>query len=307
MTTLIKSVAFGALLSGLAGAAAAQISFDGAVTLGYAWGEGKGQLDGAPDINAPTLDVAGTLSFGNGFDLGMGLTVGTLDIDGVSTDLDLSYVGLTPTYTFSNGAYVGVYAERTKLDLGFADASATSFGLLGGYTTGAMDVSAFIGQTETDPDLPSGVDVTDWGVSGTYLVSEDLLVGGGLARSRLDMSGTEIDMDMLKIGAAYDYNGFTVFGGGAFGSVEVVDVTILGVGVAYDMSSMINMPLSASVEYTSNEIDMLGTDGGYDVWKFGLTFPLGDKSGPVVPQNSVAAGAFDPRSNSLLDAINTAF
>ncbi|MBY5971874.1 hypothetical protein KUV28_05935 [Ferrimonas balearica] len=307
MNVLLKSAAIGALMSGMATAAAAQITFDGAMTLGYAWGDAKGALSGGPDIDGFTMDMGGTFSFGGPVDLGVSLSLAMPDIEDAGTDVILSNFSLTPTYDFGSGLYAGVYVEHSLLELDYGDASLTSYGVIGGYAAGPYDVSGYIGQSETDPDLASGADVTDWGVSGTYLASSDLMVGGGIARSRLDVSGTEYDLDMLKVGAAYAYNEFTFFSGAAIGSVETVDVNLIGLGVAYDLTSTINFPLSASLEYNSSELDMMGTDGGYDVWKFGITLPMGNKSGPVVPQNSIAAGAFDPRANTLVDAIDTAF
>ncbi|WP_138919420.1 porin [Oceanicola sp. S124] len=305
MRVILKGVAAGSLLAGFASMSHAEVSYSGGLTLGYASAEGKGNLSGAPDISATSFDAGGSLDFGNGFKLDLGLGLSRLEIDGVPMDLDLSYATVKPTYAFGNGFFGGLYLERGRLDLGGGDVSLTSYGLIGGYELGDLTVTAYYGSSETDPDLPSGVDVTDFGIGATYMASADLKIGGGLSRTRIEMGGSDADLDTVKLAAAYSINdAFTVFGGGLFGSVDnMMDVNIVGIGASYDFSTMSSVPVIASIEYASDVIEVSGSDGGLDIWKFGVTIPLGTSSGPSVPYNSVASSVFAPKANVLTETL----
>lgn len=308
MTAIKQSVALAALLAGLAGGASAQVTYSGSATLGYAMGEGSGELSSAPDMDALTADLAASLSFGNGFGLDLGIGLGNLDIDGSSEDLDVSYVSAAPKFDFGNGFTAGAYIEQGKVEMYGDDIKMLSYGLTGDYAIAGAVVSAYYGKSETDPDLTSDYDIYDYGLGATYMVNPDFKVAGGWSRSRISAFGTDIDLDVWKIGAAYSVtDAFTVFGGGLFGSVEDADIRVYGIGVSYDLSTVAPLPLIASIEYSTDELELSGDTGGYDVWRFGVTIPFGDKTGPVVPLNSVTGAVFDPKANVITDGILAAF
>lgn len=297
-------LAASALAAAAAPAAQAQ-TWTGGATLGF----GRTTLDGADgSLRNTSLDGTIAADLGNGFSLGADLSLNRLSSDG--DDLNATLIGLSGAYSFGGGFSVGAYVERASLDIDLLgdDLTATSYGLTAGYAQGPLRAGLFIGMTETDPDLPDGVDVRDFGIIVHYQASPELHFGGSLVRTTIDGFGDSADLTAFGIGAAYDVApDWTVFGGIARTSVSEIDadVTSFGLGVSYDTSAAFRFPSFVSLELARTNASLDGDDADLDTVRIGLTIPLGE--GARVPLNSVAHTAMNPRRNALSSTLLAAF
>lgn len=308
----LRSIILLSAATSLASFPALAQSYSGALTFGY----GSHSVSDA-DQELDTISLSGTYDadFGNGFSMGVDLAMGELDIGGVPFSIDGRSLGLEAKYAFAGGYRAGVYAERIKLSVpGFAvGVSATSYGVTGGYAVGPLAVDAHVGKTTTDPDLPDGVTIRDFGLVGRYDASEALRLGGGFVRTRIESSGDQADIDTLGLGGVYDINtSWTVFGGIARNALDLSgmgngDITTFGLGASYQMTAVAGLDYVLSLELARSTLDVGGpTEGDLDTIRLGLTIPLGGEA-PRVPLNSVAYSVMSPRHSSISSAILTAF
>ncbi|MEA5160504.1 porin [Cereibacter johrii] len=280
-------------------------TFDGAVTLGY----GQTNVsDTDTDVTTLSLDGRFGLDMGNGLRFGLDLATASLD-DG-DDDMTRSFAGVTGSYGFQNGASLGVYGEQARLDLdGFGDATMKSYGLTAGYEAEGALVTGFYGESDID-DLPSGIDLTDFGASFRYSGFANGLVGLNLQRTTLSADGLEdVDLDVLGVAGSYDLQaGWTLFGGLAGASLDVIDadLTTLGVGVSYDLSQATQANAAVSLELVRSELDVMGLDADATTVRLGLSIPLGGRSASV-PLGSVADTVLNPRHSALSSTLFSAF
>ncbi len=285
------------------GLVAAQ-DLSGGVTLGYGNHDIAGQ-----GLTTTSLDGRVKLAFANGMTLGVSAGYLDLGIDGAPFDISANFVGLDAGYNFGNGISAGVYVEQLTGSVSALpiDLTLKSIGAEVGYTTGNLQFGAHVGRTSTSPDI--NIDIDNVGLTAKYTPSEKLDIGGAFLRATLSSGGSEIDIDMLGVAAAYDINPqLSVFGGVSRTSISDVDVdfTTMGLGVGYDLSSMVGMASIVSLEVARTEVSLGGGSEDLDTLRLGLTFPLGGK-GTEAPLNSVADSIFNPRHGAVNAALTGAF
>lgn len=291
------------------GIVAAQ-SFQGATTLGYGHASAS---DGAGDIDTPTLDAFGLIDFENGLYLGLVGKYSNIDPDNTSGDLSLLDLGTKLTYQFDNGATVGAYLDYADADLDTGlgidlSGDATSYGITGGYSTMGFGIEAWIGETETSPDL-NGVDWTDYGLLFRYQATEKAVFGAHYVRSELSGFGDSADLSSIGMGGYYQFaSGWGAYAGISRQSLSDVDVdfTTIGIGVDYDFSQISEFPAQLSLELARTDLDVANLSGDLDTVRLGLTFPLGQRE-VSTPLNSVARAAMAPRHNALTTLVDTLF
>ena len=285
-------------------------TFQGAATLGYGH---SSVSDGGGDVSAPTLDAFGVVDFDNGLFLGLDGKFANIDPDAISGDLSLFDLGSTLTYQFTSGATVGAYLDYADTDLntglGFdLSGDATSYGIAGGYVAEGFGFEAWVGETETSPDL-DGVDWTDYGALFRYRASETAQFGAHYVRSELSGSGEKIDLSSFGIGGYYQFaQGWGTYAGISRQSLSDfdADTTTYGIGVDYDFRQTSEFPAQLSLELARTDLDVGGLSGDMDTVRVGLTFPLGKRT-VATPLNSVARAAMAPRHNALTTLVDTAF
>ena len=166
-----------------------------------------------------------------------------------------------------------------------------------------------IGRTTTNPDLPSGVDVNDYGFALKYTAMQNVTLGGNVMRTRLSGGGNHVDLDMIGVAGAYAFNDqWTAFSGLTRTKISDVDakVTTFGLGVSYDMTSLVKIGSSASLEYAHTKNDLDGGDGSLNTVRLGVTIPLGHSTGKV-PLNSVADSILKPTHSVVSSTVLSAF
>ncbi|NKX44143.1 porin [Roseicyclus persicicus] len=297
----------GAALVALPLAAQAQTGpgFSGTLTLGYS-SSSIGGLPVGVDLDALSIDVVTDIAFSDAFTVGLdfSMSTGSLDIAGGALDLDIDLIGLAiePAYHFGNGAYVGVYYRMGDLDLSLAPlpialgVDTESYGVFGGYEHGPLWVEGFIGTSDSDPGLPSGIDIMDYGIAMSYDINSQLAVFGSVIRTDIDAGGTDLDLTAISVGADYDFgNGLS-----AYGSVGMLDIglgplgdfdaTGMTIGVAYDLASM-GTPMTLNLEYSHTTIDLgpIPLDPDIDRFAIGVTIPLGGGSSEPLNSNTRTA------------------
>jgi hypothetical protein len=273
-----------------AASAAADPMLDGTFTLGY--------TDGSSDVgdySGVTLGFSSEIGGGAGFRTGIDVDLARFT-DETDAEIDLTRLALEPRYHFASGFIFGAYLQRTSAEIGNAgvftglDGHIDSYGAVFGYEQGALQIDGYFGASEIDPEIP-GVDLSDMGVSVAYDVSPKMHVSGQLARTRIEAGGTETDIDMLGVAATYEVRqGFSVFG--AYGALDVSDTPLdansISLGVGYDVSGLGNLPpATASLEYARSSADIGGPSEDIDVFRLGISFPIG-KGASSVPLNSSA-------------------
>lgn len=282
----------------------------GGVTLGFGQHEIADQ-----DLSTASLDGRIAVGFENG--LSFGVEAGYLDvgIDDVPVNANGRFIGLDLAYRFSNGMSVGTYYEELTLSANLLpiDISLDSFGLTAGYSMETLEFGAFVGRGSTSPDigllLGSDVDIDNLGLTAKYTPMDNLNVGAALLRTRLSGGGDSLDIDMLGVAATYDVNPqFSVFAGLSRSSVDEfdLDVTNFGLGVGYDLSTMVGVASVVSLELARTDISGFGASEELDTIRLGLTFPLGGK-GTEAPLNSVADSIFNPRHGALNATLTGSF
>ncbi len=278
----------------------------GGVTLGF----GQHSVDEIDqDLSTATLDGRVDFAFANGMTFGVEAGYIDLGIDGAPMDISGTNVELDLGYKLENGLSFGAYAGQTTIDAGIGvDLSLKSIGAEIGYATGGWDLGLSLGRTSTSPDL--GVDIDNLGLTVKYAAMPNLDIGGAFLRATLDVGGTDADVDMLGLAAAYDINEqFSLFGGVSRTSQDDLDldVTTMGLGVGYDLSQMTGMASVVSLELARTELEVSGLGStDLDTVRIGLTLPLGGK-GTEAPLNSVADSIFNPRHGAVNAALTGAF
>lgn len=292
--------------------------YSGAFTFGYSNGSVSvpGGLPAGVSVDVDAITLHGTLAvqFPDGFRMGARMVHispdGTLKTPGGSisaTDLvgniELRETELNFGYTLASGAWFGVYSEDTAVSieaLPLVSISHHSYGIEGGTNFSGVDVRGFVG---------SGNDVTSYGVSAQYATNQ-FVVGGNYMHSDVSLpgAGTIAKLDNFGIAGAYQINPqFGVFAGvarttasDAVGLGLEAGLTSYGLGVSYDMSSLVNMPLIASVEYGGTKLDVTGAGdiGSIDGFTLGVTIPMGNNQS-TVPANSVAGAVLAPTHNVI--------
>jgi hypothetical protein len=280
----------------------------GAVTLGYAKSDVS---DISQNIYTNSLDARAKVNFDNGVMLGANANAVRGHAQDLSGHITGSVLGVQGGYQLPNSLRFGVYAEKAKLDvtgLG-TDLSATSAGITAGYDYAGVNMDGFIGRTTTNPDLPSGVDVNDYGIALKYAAMPKMTVGGSLMRTRISDGGNHIDLDLIGVAGTYEINDqWTAFGGLTRTKVSDLDakVTTFGLGVSYDMTSLVNFASTASLEYANTKLDVGGSDGSLKSLRLGVTIPFGKETGKV-PMNSVADSILNPTHSALSSTVLSAF
>jgi predicted porin len=290
-------------------AAAQDLSYSGGVTLGLGFHDIS---DVEQDLSTTSLDGRLDFDFGNGFTFGVDAGYLDLSIDDVPVDLEAQFIGLNGGYKFQNGMSVGVYHEQLTMgaDLLPIDIALKSTGVSFGYGMENLEFGAFIGQSNTSPELSPDIDFNDFGLTVQYAAMPNLDVAGAFLRTTIDSPGTDIDIDFLGLAATYDINEkFAVFGGFSKTSIDLIDIdaTTLGLGVGYNLPEMGSISSTLSLELARTELSLGGTDvGDIDTIRLGLTIPLGGK-GSEAPLNSVADSVFNPRHSAINAGLTSAF
>ncbi len=281
----------------------------GAFTLGY----GASSVSGpAGDLSTLSLDGVGNIALNNSFNIGLYGSFRSVDENNTSDDLAASDFGFTLNYQFLNGVVLGGYLDYAKLDFGsFAtDFDTTSYGGTVGYVNNTFGAEAFLGGTETSPDLAAGVDWVDYGLNLRYVVSPQARLGGHIMRSDISVpGGTDVEIDSYGIGGDYAFgNGWSGFGGLSYVDLgaAAVDATTFGVGVGYDLGQISRLPASVSLELSRTDISAPGANVDVDTLRLSLTVPLGNRPS-TTPLNSVARSAMAPRHNAVSTLLESAF
>lgn len=302
MKTLLCSSAI--VFASLTSIASAQ-DVSGAVTLGF----GSSDISDVPvDLSSATLDGRVNASFGNGVLLGARADVANINIDD-TPDVTASVIGASLGYAFGNGARVGGYVEQGKLSFSPLEMnpSVTSYGLSAGYSMANFTVDGFVGRSETNPDLPAGIKVTDYGVVAKYTPASNLTFGGNLMRTHISGMGDSVDVDMIGVAGVYGINEqWAVFGGVSNTSVMSADLTTFGLGASYDMAALVHFPMVASLELARTKISGYGASGDMDTIRLGFTVPFG-ASASKVPLNSAADAVLNPTHSVVTSTLLSAF
>ncbi len=298
----------------LAPAAMAQ-DFSGGLTFGLA----RSNISDV-DVDLTGLSLDGRLAYniGSGVTIGSRFNTFSLDVSDADLDLNGNLIGLDVSYAISDAFSAGVFYEHAEVGVDISGtslssvASSNTYGIEGSYTTGALKLGAFVSVSDTGGLIglalaSADVDVRSFGLSASYSPSSQLTVGGSAIRTTFDIGAINQDFDVDYIGLAgvYDINDtFTVFGGLSRTSQNDLDldVTTIGLGVAYDLTAMAGMPMSVSLELARTTPDLGGSDIDIDTVRLGLSIPLGTKT-TKAPLNSTADAILNPSHNAITQTV----
>lgn len=302
-----RIMALAVSLASMANATLAQ-DYDGVVSLGYRHVDVE---DLGTGFSILFVDGKFDAKFASGFSLGGDVSLNNFSIDDVSENTDVTSLGFNAAYHLANGFNFGGYAERSAISVNSMnlDLSATSYGIMAGYAVEGLTLSGFVGATNTDPELPDGVDLTDLGLIVGYQATPELMVGASYVRSELSDGDDSIRLQTYGLAAAYGINDdLTVFGGLGRSTLSNLDLTLttLGLGVSYDLARLVKLPAFASFEMTRSMGALDEHDSNIDSFRFAVTFPLGGSSAKV-PLTSVASDIMNPRHNAITSVILTNF
>ena len=278
----------------------------GGVTLGF----GDHSISGIDqDMTTASLDGRVNLAFANGVTMGVEGGYVDIGVDGVSSNISAHFVGVSLGYRMANGFSFGAYAEQLTGQVSGLpiDLSLKSIGAELGYETGNLGLGLQVGRTSVSPDI--GVEADTLGLTAKYAAAPNLDIAGAFLRANISVGGSDTDVDLLGVAAAYDINEqFSLFGGVSKTSVGDIDVdfTTVGLGVGYDLSEMAGIASTVSLEVARTDISLGGSSEDLDSVRLGLTFPLGEK-GTEAPLNSVADSIFNPRAGAINAALTGAF
>ena len=278
----------------------------GVATLGYGH---VSSSDGFPDITALSFDGRAGVTYDNRLTLGITASTAKADPDGVAEDLSINSLGLSGGVAFPSLWRLGGYAEFSEIRVsGLGSDKLDSFGVTVGYASDIMDAEAFAGQSDTDLLARTGVDWTDLGARLSFGIGQNGAVGGHMVRSRLSGGGMSVDVTSVGLGAHYDFGqGLVGFAGITRAEADILigDVTNVGVGFGYDLSTVANVPAIVSLELARAQFDDGVDRYDEDTIRFGLTLPLGGSK--TAPMNSVAANAMTPNRTALTTALVGAY
>lgn len=278
----------------------------GAVTLGLGSYDSS---DGFADFTTRSLDGRLDLSYGNGLSLGATAASTRADYDGFDDHASVNSLGLTAGYALTPTWTAGLFYEYGEFSVdGFGAASMDSVGLFAAYDSALMGLEVFAGQTDGYDIAGAGVDWSDIGASLSFPVGSSGQIGAHLVRSHLSLGPDELDMVSAGLGGHYAFaNGLLGFAGVTQASLEEFagELTTMGVGLGYDLSTTMNLAAVASVELARTHVDF-GT-GTYDEdsIRIGLTLPLGRKA--AAPLNSVAHSAATTNRTAITTALIAAY
>jgi hypothetical protein len=293
--------------------AMAEVTFDGAFTAGYTFGN----IDNANiDLHAGEFMFEGDIGFGGGFEVGFdaNFTLGQATAGGTDVDIDISRLQLAPRYNFG-AFYVGGYFQNTSVDVGIAPPFALSldmdsYGGFVGYATANYWTEFYYGQSEINT---GNTDVDDIGIAGGYRFGSSMEVFGHYAMSTVDTGGGDIEVMAAALGAQYGFkNGLSVFGSLGYAEVDDTgggfdgDATEVSLGVAYGMARNSAFPVTVSAEVARREFDgnAFGNDEMTTV-RLGVTVPFGNAS--TLPLNSSARIARGDYRSAISELVGSAF
>lgn len=275
-------------------------------------GAGFGTLSGGGgDVTTYSLDFSGAADFGNGLHVNYDLGFIGADFPTLGFNADTLSGMIAPRYQFSEvpvsvGAYVD-YGELGISGLG-SNLSATSYGATLGYEAETWRATAFLGTTDTDPALPAGTSVTDFGLMIGVEASDRMSFAANAVRSQINSGGTSVDIDIVEVGGTYQVtNNIDLFAGISRASaIGILDISTYGLGASYFFGDMVGIPLTASVEVARSELDVIVPLVTMDTVRFGLTMPIG-KGGAKLPLNSLAGAIQNGRHSAATQSILSAF
>lgn len=281
-----------ASLLAISGAPLLAQEYSGAFSFGYS--DSTVYVGGTKVAGQNALGFRGAVNvqFSDGFRMGARLMHGAVEYtgpDGSTMGEDnLRGAEVNFGYTMANGAWFGVYYE----DYGPVgplgpSSSHYTYGIEGGTNFRGVDVHGFIG---------TGDDVTSYGVGGQY-ATDRFTVGGSFIRSEPSDSSMSGWMNNIGVAGAYQINQqFGVFAGAnrATSNSSSGNFNTYGLGVSYDLSGLVRLPLVASIEYVGWRVDDEKSDG----FSVGLTIPLGSNRSNV-PMNSVAGHVLVPAHDAI--------
>lgn len=278
----------------------------GAVTLGFGDHEVSDIDQG---LSTASLDGRMNMVFANGMTFGVNAGYLDLGIDGAPIDINATFVGLDVGYKMASGLSFGAYAEQLTADAGIGiDLSLKSMGAKAGYQTGHLDFGAFVGRTSVSPDI-TGIEADTFGVSAKYAAMESLTLGGSFQRASLSAGGSEeVDVDLIGVAGTYDVTGqFSLFGGVSRTTIDEadLDITTMGLGLGYNLD-LGGVSSTVSLELARTDLSAFGGSTDLDTVRLGFTVPLGG-AGTEAPLNSVADSIFNPRHGAVNAALTGAF
>ena len=305
----MKSIAiFTLLVTAIPCLAHAEMSGD--VTLSY----GQTKIDGLDDaIGTTFVGFSTQATLGSNVVAGVDLSFvrASTEIEGVDIDADLTGFGLDVAYRFDNGMSLGGYLQKNQLSASvedfdlFGNVSATSIGLLGGYSMEGLDASAFVGQTTTDPDLED-TDIRDVGVAVRYKPSESVVIGGNFLSSTVESGGDELTLSAVGLAGGVSLSEtWSLFAGLNQATLDgfEADMTSVGFGVGYQMPYFgATMFAEVSRSTLSDDIDSVDLD----TLRVGMSFPIGGKP-TTVPKGTVAGGVLTDSYSSAAQAVRMTF
>lgn len=295
------------LASALPSIAMAQMTGD--VTLGFGRTDVQ-DLD--TDIGTAYLAFSSELALGSnvtaGIDLGF-LRASASDFD---VDADLRNFALDVAYAFGNGFSAGAYAQKTDLSASvngfdlFGDLSATSLGLSGGYSAEGVDVAVFAGKTTTDPSLPDGFDIRDYGISARMAPTEQVVIGASFIRSTLETPGDDLSLNSMGVAGGIGLSEtWSLFAGVNRAELDDFrfDVTDVGIGIGYAMPYF---PGTIFAEVSRATLSDGSADADLDTVQVGVTFPLGGGK-TSIPDGTVAGSILSQNYSSAVQGVRSSF
>lgn len=171
-----------------------------------------------------------------GMDFGLGYASPDSSIGAINNLFRLSLAG---NYYFGDGFYAGLFWDSTYFD-GFGPFTdwANVYGVQGGYSSGAIDVTAFYGIGDYS-NLGAPTDSDSMGIEGTYTFQNGLDVGAYYLTE--DLSGSSVDQYGLTVGyelSASSFSSLPLYLVGSFGrySVSSTDLDTFGLALSIPLS-----------------------------------------------------------------------
>ncbi|MEO0772085.1 MAG: hypothetical protein AAFZ04_02775 [Pseudomonadota bacterium] len=285
------------------------LSFSGTATFGYSTSDGSGIPALNSSLDVYSIDVETDIAYGSNWNLGVDLGFASGDGNvaaapgGVNPDLlDFEF---EPSYRMNNGGYVGVYYQHNALDVSGAGTAAflaanglppnfgqrdtESYGIFGGYEGNLFSIEGFAGISDLNQTFFVPADAHDYGVSAAYKLTPQAEVFGSIIKTDVDLGGGSFGLLSVSGGGEYTFaSGFSGYGALTLVEVDttpifvgVVDSFGYTLGVAYDLSSRFNIPVSLNAEYTNTETQTSKTpqffpnDATVEQFSFGVTVALG--------------------------------
>jgi hypothetical protein len=306
---MIKYSAIAALLMSVA-PTLVQAKTAGEVTLSFGLTDSNGLDD---DIGATFLGFSVDTELGSNVLAGLDLNLVAASTSSAGTDIDadITGFGVDLAYRLNSGLSFGAFLQRNELDASvdgfdlFGDVSATSAGLLVGYSVDALDISAFAGTTTTEPELVD-TDISDFGFALRYQPNDTSVIGGNFLSTNVESGGVDSTLSLFGLaGGVRLSEQWSVFAGLNVADLEdtALDVTNLGVGVGYTMpyarATIFAEVSRATLSDGMDDIDL-------DTLRVGMSFPFGSK-GTSVPRGTVAGGVLTDSYSAAVSGVRLSF